>query len=776
MRTLDRYLIRESLGPFALALVLFTFLLAIQPMLSMAEVLVSKGTPIPTVGYLLLTLLPHALGLTIPMAFLAAIVMALGRLSGDREAVALLACGVSPLRMLRPVLVMATVAAGLTFYVLVWLMPVANQTYMDVTFDLTRKMAAQDIKPRLFYEGFTGRVILIGDRTPDGLWRQVMLADTSQPGRPAVQLAESGRLVIDEQRQLVNIVLDGVSGYRPLPDGQEYQRQRSDREVIQIDPAVVFGVGSQATRHMNAMSLAELDAAAADKVTVGLSPHNEIMAKQQRFSFPVACFVFALIGLALGLHTRKEGKMAGFAIGIVVIMAYYGVMAVFEGRTKAMQFPAVWARWMPNIVLGVVGLWLLARKMTGARRTELRVPAALAGLIPAAWRRKDAGAQVQPDGVPSGGRVVLVIRFPHLELPRPQLLDLYVAGRYLRTIVLAFFGLLSLYYIIEFIELSEKVQKGNATLGMVLEYFYYATPTFVYFVLPLATLVAVLTTFGGLTRTNELTVLRACGVSLYRTALPLLLLALVWSGLLFLLEDRVLAHSQRRAEVLRDVIRDRPPRTFNIANRNWLAGKDGRLYYYAVYDARQRTLHQLSVFDVAQQPYRLVRHTSAARAHYDDGTWQAADGWVQQFGNDDRVRREAFAGRALSLMEPEDIGTEQLDATLMNYGELQGYIERLDQSGLNITEHRVELHRKLAFPFVTLVMTLLAVPFGLTTGRRGALYGIGLAMALAVSYLVVSHVFVAFGNASMLPPALSAWATNGVFAAGALYLLFTVRT
>ena len=77
---------------------------------------------------------------------------------------------------------------------------------------------------------------------------------------------------------------------------------------------------------------------------------------------------------------------------------------------------------------------------------------------------------------------------------------------------------------------------------------------------------------------------------------------------------------------------------------------------------------------------------------------------------------------------------------------------------------------------MTLVMTLIAVPFGVTTGRRGALYGIGLALTLAVSYLVISHIFIAFGNASMLPPLLAAWATNLLFAAGALMLVFTVRT
>lgn len=775
MRTLDRYLIRESLGPLALGLVLFTFLIAIQPMLIAAEMLIAKGTPMPTVAYLLLTLLPHALGLTIPMAFLAATVMALGRLSGDREAVALLACGVSPLRILRPILMLGTIAAGATFYVLVWLMPTANQTYTNVTFELAQKMVTQDVKPQLFYEGFTGKVILVSDKTPAGQWKEVLLADTSQPGRPSVRLAESGSLIVDEERQLVNIVLDQVSGYQPMQSTGEYQLQRSGREITQIDPAVVFGAGRGLAQDLNAMSLDELDAAAATKVASGLSPHNEIMSKQQRFSFPIASLVFALIGLSLGLHTRKEGKLAGFAVGIAVILAYYGVMALFEGRTKAGQFPAVWARWMPNIILGLAGAALLWWKMRGTSRTfELRVPAWLSRWIPGQARAESPTASGQSS---AKARVVVVIRFPHLNIWRPQLMDLYVGGRYLRTIGLAFFGLLSLYYIVEFIEMSEKVQKGNATMAMVAEYFYYATPTFVYFVVPLSTLVAVLSTFGGLTRTNELTVLRACGVSLYRTAVPLLMLALVWSGLLFVLEDRVLAHSQRRAAVLKDVIRDRPPRTFNLANRSWMLGDDGRIYYYAVYDARERTLHQASVFETARKPFRLLRHTSATQMTFRDGAWHATDGWVQTFSANGKVTRKAFAEQTIEMAEtPEDFGTEQIEATMMNYGELREYIDRLGESGFSIAEQEVELHRKLAFPFVTIVMTLIAVPFGVTTGRRGALYGIGLALALAVSYLVISHVFIAFGNASMLPPLLAAWATNLLFAAGALMLVFTVRT
>jgi lipopolysaccharide export LptBFGC system permease protein LptF len=73
-------------------------------------------------------------------------------------------------------------------------------------------------------------------------------------------------------------------------------------------------------------------------------------------------------------------------------------------------------------------------------------------------------------------------------------------------------------------------------------------------------------------------------------------------------------------------------------------------------------------------------------------------------------------------------------------------------------------------------MTLLGVPFGVTTGRRGALYGIGLALVLAVGYWLLLTIFVAMGAAAVLPPPLAAWAANILFVAGAVYLMLTVRT
>src|SRR5262245_27380232 len=208
MRTLDRYLIRETLGPFGLALGLFTFVLAVRPVLDQAQLLLSKGVPVPTVGFLLTLLLPQALGVTLPMAFLAGLLMALGRLSGDRETVALLACGVNPLRLLRPALVLALVGAGMTLYVMLDLLPDSNQRFREITAQFLRQTAESDIKPQMFYTGFPGKVIIVRDTKSAGGWDGVLVADTSHSPQISITTADHGRLVLDKERLIVNIVLD----------------------------------------------------------------------------------------------------------------------------------------------------------------------------------------------------------------------------------------------------------------------------------------------------------------------------------------------------------------------------------------------------------------------------------------------------------------------------------------------------------------------------------------------------------------------------------------
>ena len=176
-----------------------------------------------------------------------------------------------------------------------------------------------------------------------------------------------------------------------------------------------------------------------------------------------------------------------------------------------------------------------------------------------------------------------------------MLVDRYITRIYVRVVGISFLGLLGLFYISTFIDRSDKIFKGQASTGDVMQLLALYTPQFVYYIIPIAALLSVLVTFGLLSRSSELTVMKACGISLYRAAASLVLLSLVFSVALFGLEQNVLASANRRAEILDSRIRGRPPRTFSATNRRWVLGRDGAIYHYGYFDPDRRELTALTI-------------------------------------------------------------------------------------------------------------------------------------------------------------------------------------
>jgi LPS export ABC transporter permease LptG/LPS export ABC transporter permease LptF len=792
LRTIDRYVIREVIPPFLLSLLIFTFIVEIPPVMRYLETLVAKGVSWHVAGQIILTLIPQALGVTIPMALLTGLLIGLGRLSADREAVALLACGVSPYRLLRPVLLMACVAAAATQYVMLKTIPDANQKFREITFDVMSKKVENDIRPRVFFEDFPGWILYVRDAPNTGAgWRDVLVANTSRPEATELYLAARGRLVLSREDRRVDLILTNGTRYSTGKPGETLTYTWTKDLTMALNPEDMFKRG-ELPRGINEKTIPELRKDAETKLRAGLSPHPEIYYIQQKFSIPFVCFVFAIIGLALGLTVARDGKLGGFVIGVGVIFAYYVVMFLAEAQTKghyreleqaralgsASFVNAYLTRWWPNIVLGAFGIGALVWR---ARFAERQFPVRLTiGMphLPARWSRAAPATEATASGAGpatalTGPKVVLVLRVPRFRMPGPGVLDRYISRLYLRIVGLAFLALLGLFYISTFIDASDKLFKGTATTGAVMQLLAYRTPQFVYFVIPIAALLSVLVTFGLLSRTSELTVMKACGISLYRAAVPVVVLSLIFSLALFALDQEILARANRRAGALDDAIRGRPPKTFNPLNRRWVIGREG-IYHYGFFDAKRKTLTALNVYRLLPGRWRLASQTYASTAEYHDG-WTGLKGWTQEFSSGPGKWR-AFAKQPLALEPPDYFETEETETDLMTVAQLRKSVQELSASGFNFVPQQVELHRKMAFPFVTLVMTLLAVPFGVTTGRRGALYGIGLGIIIALSYWMMMSVFIAVGKTGLLPPALAAWTPNIIVVAVAGYLLLTAKT
>jgi Lipopolysaccharide export system permease LptF/LptG len=252
----------------------------------------------------------------------------------------------------------------------------------------------------------------------------------------------------------------------------------------------------------------------------------------------------------------------------------------------------------------------------------------------------------------------------------------------------------------------------------------------------------------------------------------------------------VLAPANREADRLNRVMRGFAPQT-TAFSRRWVVGQGGELYHFDFFDPMADRFSRLRVYHMDARQWRLMGMTYAedaiAQAVPADGEsapgWIARHGWHREFVTNRSRQREApgvrytpFDRQTMNFDPPAYFKSDVPDAEMMNYGQLQEYIAKLQASGAYVVPYLVALQRKVAFPFVTVVMTLLALPFAVTTGRRGALYGIGIGIVLAIVYWIALSLFGALGAGGLLAPALAAWAPNILFGAAAIYMNLTVRT
>jgi LPS export ABC transporter permease LptG/LPS export ABC transporter permease LptF len=784
MRIFDRYVIREVLLPLLLSMVLLTFLLIIPPFLKEGYPIIAKGVDAWIVAKVVATLLPQALAISIPMAVLLGLLIALGRFSGDREFVAMQACGVSIYQLVRPLVVIALLSTAATAYVMIVALPDANQAFREIIFREVASRVENNIRPRVLFTEFPDHVLYVRDvDTTSHVMRDVFFADSAKPGVTTLSFAREGRFIIDRVNKLVQLQLTHGNQHtllRSEPD--KYQGTEFDQLNLSLDAQTVFRQAPG--RNPPEMTIAELrNVIATVKPRDPGSIHLLVEARlwiQNKFAIPVACCVLALVALALGVSNRKDGMLASFAIGFIVIFAYYVLLYLARAAAFGGKLSADVAPWISPAVIGVFGIILTIWRAKSTDRPPL-----LAWTMSRAARRADPGAG---DGATPPETVTMFARTP-VTLPWIKILDMYTSRQYIQVFLLSVFSALGVFYISTFIDLADKLFRGSATTSMLLRFFYYMTPQYLYYIIPIAVLVATLVTIGVMTKNSELIVMKACGMSLYRAAAPLVLFAVAASVGLFGLQELVLARANRRADRLEGVIRSWPSTEPSAINR-WISSETGDIYHYDLYEPATDRFQRFSRYHVDRRDWRLSGMLFAdsvvmplASAKPEFRNWTAEKGWERTLtasrpGEAARtaVSYTPFLSRPLTLEAPAYFKAEQPEPAKMNYRQLRAHIEQLRASGYNTVAATVQLQRKVAFPFATVIMALLAIPFAVTTGRRGAMYGIGIGIALSIAYWVILNVFSAVGEGGVMTPMLAAWAPNMLFGVVALYMVLTVRT
>jgi LPS export ABC transporter permease LptG len=489
-----------------------------------------------------------------------------------------------------------------------------------------------------------------------------------------------------------------------------------------------------------------------------------------------------LVGVPLGLSSKRGGKGTGFAVTLLLVFLYYFLSEIGVALARQQKVPAFAGVWGANVLFAVAGVLLIQQMSRGG--LALNLLANMGNAISSGFARL-IRRRSEPEAVGAGDRLRRLRRA--LRSRFPLILDEYVMGSFLRNFLLVLSALTVLFLIFTFFELIGDIIKYRTALVTVGDYLLNLIPFILYNVTPLCALVAVLITFGALSRSSEITAMKATGISLYRLVTPVLLVAAVLSLALFTFDESYLPNANRRQEALLSSIKGKPAQTFLRPDRKWMSGQASgsgeptRIFYYQAFDPDRNMFANITVFEFQPGTFTLSRRIYAESARWDPAAhqWEFENGWDRAFANGDSVTnyqtfKEASFGEIHEA--PAYFKKEERPSQEMSYSELASYIHDLQQSGFDTTPLRVQLNRKLAYPLLTLVMAILAIPFSLSAGKRGSLAGIGAALALAIAYWVLAGISENLGDVNSLPAVLAAWSPDLLFAMAGSYLLLRTPT
>jgi lipopolysaccharide export system permease protein len=340
-KTITKYMLTELIGPFSLGLLIFTFVLLMERVLELIELVINKGVRLSNVLELLVYIMPSFLVLTVPMAVLVATLTAFGRLSTDSEVTAMKASGISLYTLLVPVLLFAFAASCITFFLYANALPWGNHNFRVKLYELARTKASIGLKAQVFNTTFPGLIIYIDQiNEKDNSFQDVMISNTRDPRNSQIIFARTGHLITDEQA--LRVILH-------LEDGVIHPKEeRKEEKIVLADLSLGESIWWIMQRFLWDSFFFS-----------GRASSPYLIELHKRFSIPFACLVFGLIGTPLGIQSRRAGKSGGYAISVVLLLIYYLFITAGESLGDDGQLPVFLAVWTPNILLGGVGVILL---------------------------------------------------------------------------------------------------------------------------------------------------------------------------------------------------------------------------------------------------------------------------------------------------------------------------------------------------------------------------------------------------------------------------------
>ena len=358
-KIISRYIFREIALPFFLILFVLTFVLLMGKILQIMDLMVNKGISVVDILHLVMLIMPSFLMFTIPIALLVSILIAMGTFSADNEITALKAAGVSLLQIYYPVAIASLLTFICTIVIGYYLVPQSNFATKKLLFELATQNASIGIKEKVFNSDFKD-LLVYADKIPaNGEYMEgVIISDKRSTEEQNTIIARKAFLVADTKRMIVKLRLENGSIHTVSPDLKNYRKVDFRIYDLILDLSTTLATYSEEYKSSTEMTLTELLQRMKKPGLDGSAIRELAIEVHKKFSIPLSCIFFGLLALPLGITSHRAVKSRGFAVGIIIVAAYYLLRIGGEALAETGKLSPAVGVWTPNVIFAIIGVLL----------------------------------------------------------------------------------------------------------------------------------------------------------------------------------------------------------------------------------------------------------------------------------------------------------------------------------------------------------------------------------------------------------------------------------
>jgi lipopolysaccharide export system permease protein len=361
-RILNLYILREISLPFVMVLFILTFVLLMGRILQLMDLLVNKGIGFLDISKFIVLLMPSFLMFTIPMSLLVAILIGLGRLSGDNEITVMKASGISLYQLSQPIAVAAVIAFISTSIITLFLVPQSNYATKIHLYNVSKQKASIGIREKVFVDYFKGLLIYAEKIPLDGAYMEgVLIADTRLTDEPNTIIAKKAYLISDPKELTVTLRLENGSTHTVDPDLQNYRKMDFAVYDVNLDIGYsLFDEKKLKEKSSGEMTVLELRERLGKSGLEKQHLREVAIELNKKLSMPMSCLILGLLGVPLGIRTQRSAKSWSISIAFALVVLYYMLQLGGEALVQTGQVTPLIGTWVPNLIFGLAGVILFS--------------------------------------------------------------------------------------------------------------------------------------------------------------------------------------------------------------------------------------------------------------------------------------------------------------------------------------------------------------------------------------------------------------------------------